>query len=181
MPKKKVKKAPVYLWTGPGWGKTTSALGVALRAMGHGYKVVILQWMKGWGERIGEYHVRKLLGPKLSKLYDIEQCGRKEWVNLKTPEKTDKALAKECLELAKKKAKQKPFLLVLDEINLAVAIGLISEKELIKFLDEVPPSVHVYLTGRRATPGLIKRADYVNHIVNTKGQKKLVGEEGIDY
>jgi len=56
MPKKKVK-APVYLWTGNGWGKTTSAFGVALRAMGHGKKVVILQWMKGWGDSVGEYRV----------------------------------------------------------------------------------------------------------------------------
>ena len=180
MPKKE-RKAPVYLWTGNGWGKTTSAFGVALRAMGHGYNVVILQWMKGWGDRIGEYRVRKLLGPKLSKLFEITQCGSKEWVNLQTPAKKDKDLAKKCLELARKKAKQNPFLLVLDEINLAVAIGLLPEKELLKFLDEVPPTVHVYLTGRRATPGLIKRADYVNEVMLRKGQKKLRGEKGIDY
>ncbi len=171
----------MYLWTGHGWGKTTSALGVALRAMGHGKKVVILQWMKGWGEKVGEYHVRKQLGPKLKKLYDITQCGRKEWVNLKVPAQTDKALAKKCLALAKKKAQQKPFLLILDEINLAVAVGLLSEKEVFAFLDSVPPEVHVYMTGRSATPGLRKRADFVNDISMRKGPKKLSGEEGIDY
>jgi cob(I)alamin adenosyltransferase len=170
-------KAPVYLWTGQGWGKTTSALGVALRAIGHGYTAVIIQFMKGWGDAIGEYRVRKQLGAK----YEIYQFGRKEWVNLKTPSKEDKALAKKALEFAKKKAKEKPFLLILDEINMACAIGLLKSKDVIKFLDEVPAKVHVYLTGRFATPELVQRADYVNEIVMIKGPKKLSGEKGIDY
>ena len=170
-------KAPVYLWTGQGWGKTTSSLGVALRAIGHGYNAVIIQFMKGRKNAIGEYKVRK----KLGKLFEIYQFGRKGWVNLKNPAKEDKALAKKALEFAKKKAKQKPFLLVLDEVNLACDIGLINPKEVIKFLDTVPSKVHVYLTGRNAPKELIKRADYVNEIVMKKGPKKLTGEKGIDY
>ena len=82
---------------------------------------------------------------------------------------------------AKKCLKKKPFLLILDEINLAVAIKLLDEKEVIRFLDKVPPKTHVYMTGRYATSGLKKRADYVNEIVMRKGPKKLIGEKGIDY
>jgi cob(I)alamin adenosyltransferase len=173
----KKTKAPVYLWTGNGWGKTTSSLGVALRAMGHGYRTVIVQFMKGWGDTVGEYKIRS----KLSPLYEIYQFGRKEWINLKKPAKVDKGLAKKALMFALQKAKQKPFLLVLDEINLACAIGLLKTEEVIKALDKIPPEVHVYLTGRYAPPELIWRADYANEIVQIKGPKKLKGEKGIDY
>jgi cob(I)alamin adenosyltransferase len=170
-------KAPVYLWTGPGWGKTTSALGAAIRSIGHGYKVTVIQFMKGRKDRIGEYHVRKKLGSK----YEIKQFGRPGFVKLSKPSSKDKELAKKGLEFAKKAAKKKPFMLVLDEINLAVAVGLLDEKEVIKFLDKVPSKTHVYLTGRKATAGLRKRADFVNEVIMRKGPKKLKGEKGIDY
>jgi cob(I)alamin adenosyltransferase len=170
-------KAPVYLWTGNGWGKTTSSLGVAMRAMGHGYKAVIVQFMKGWGDAVGEYNIRGKLAP----LYEIYQFGRKEWINLKKPASVDKALAKKALAFAAKKAKEKPFLLVLDEINLACAIGLVKTADVIKLCDSAPAGVHIYLTGRYAPPELLWRADYANEIVMVKGPKKLKGEKGIDY
>lgn len=145
--------------------------------MGHGYKTVIIQFMKGWGDAVGEYKIRKKLAP----LYEIHQFGSKEWINLKNPAKKDRDLAKQGLEFAKKKAKEKPFLLILDEINLACAVGLLKTKDVIAFLDTVPPEIHVYLTGRYASPELIWRADYVNEVVMIKGPKKIRGEKGIDY
>lgn len=172
-----MKKAPVYLWTGNGWGKSTSAFGAALRALGHGYKIIIVQFMKGRKDQIGEYRIRKIIGHE----YEIYQFGKKSFVNLRKPSAEDKQLAKHGLEAAKKLALERPFLLILDEINLAVAVGLLDEMEVIRFLDKVPPRTHVYLTGRFATKGLIKRADYVNEIDVIKGPKKLVGEKGIDY
>lgn len=175
--KKRSKKAPIYLWTGQGWGKTTSALGAALRCVGHGFKVVIVQFMKGRKDLIGEYKVREKLLPQ----YEIYQFGRKGWVNLRNPSKTDKKIAEKGLDFAEKKAKEGPFLLVLDELNLAVAVGLLSEEEVLKFLDNIPASVNVYMTGRSATPKLIARANYVNEVVMVKGPKKLRGEKGIDY
>ena len=170
------KRAPVYLWTGLGWGKTTSALGAAMRSVGHGFKVVIIQFMKGRKE-VGEYRIQTRLSPE----YELHQFGREGWVNLSKPSKRDKAMAEKGLAVARQAAKKKPFLLVLDEINLAVAIGLLDEKKVLKFLDEIPASVHVYMTGRYATPNLVLRADYVNEVVMVKGPKKLVGEPGIDY
>ncbi|MEM4263406.1 MAG: cob(I)yrinic acid a,c-diamide adenosyltransferase [Candidatus Woesearchaeota archaeon] len=170
-------KATIYLWTGHGWGKTTSALGAAMRAMGHGYKVVIVQFMKGWGEKVGEYRIRK----KLGRLYSITQFGREEWIDLKRPSEEDKKLAHAGLDYARKAAKKKPFMLILDEINLAVAIGLLDINEVLKFLDEIPPETTVYMTGRNAPAGLIKRADYVNEITMLKGPKNLEGKKGIDY
>ena len=82
---------------------------------------------------------------------------------------------------AYKAAKKKPFLLILDEINLAVKTKLLSEKDVIKFLNSVPAKTTVYLTGRGASAGLRKRANYVNEIRMIKGPKKLTGEKGIDY
>lgn len=169
-----MKKGNIYLWTGDGWGKTTSAIGAGIRCVGHGYKVVMIQFMKGrlTGEIKTISRLRNL---------SVKQFGRKGWVNLKKPSSADKRLALEGFEYAKKVAREKPFLLILDEINLAVAIGLLDEKEVVKFLDNIPSNVHVYLTGRRAAKGLVKRADYVNKIMMLKGPKKLIGEKGIDY
>ncbi|MBS3175778.1 cob(I)yrinic acid a,c-diamide adenosyltransferase [Candidatus Woesearchaeota archaeon] len=171
------KRAPVYLWTGMGWGKTTSALGAAMRCIGHGFKVIIIQFMKGMGDMIGEYKIRERLSPE----YEIYQFGRSGWVNLNKPSKIDKKIAEQGLAFAKKMAKRKPYLLFLDEINLAVACGLLDEKKVLKFLDQIPPKVHVYMTGRYATPRLMLRADYVNEVTMLKGPKKLAGEPGIDY
>lgn len=172
------KKENVYLWTGNGWGKTTSALGVALRAIGHNKKAIIIQFMKG-RKYIGEYKVRKRLEPN----YNIYQFGRQEFVNLKNPSKKDKELAEKGFEFAKKSLKKKPFLLILDEINVAAGIGLLKTKEIIKFLDSVPKEVTVYMTGRYAPKELISRADYVTEIKAVKypllNPKKV--KMGIDY
>lgn len=172
-----MKRAKVYLWTGNGWGKTTSALGAALRVLGHGYSVSVIQFMKGWGMRLGEYKIKRRLGSKFS----IQQFGTKKWVKLKKPGSRDIELAKKGLRAAHIAAKKKPFLLVLDEINLAVRIGLLKEKEVFDLLDRIDSKTTVYLTGRKATKGLIKRADYVNEIIMRKGPKKIKGEKGVDY
>ncbi len=168
-------KPAIYLWTGDGWGKTTSAIGAAIRAAGHGYKTEIVQFMKGRKYKIGEYRELKNI-----KNINIHQFGRMGWVNLRKPSKSDFILAKKGFEYAKKVDKKKPFLLILDEINIAVRIGLLAEKEVIDFLNKAK-SKHIYLTGRYATKGLIKTADFVNEIIVKKGPKKLIGERGIDY
>lgn len=168
-------KPAIYLWTGNGWGKTTSAIGAAIRAAGHGYKTEIIQFMKGRKYRIGEYRELK----KIKKI-NITQFGRTGWVNLRKPSKIDYVLAKEGFEYAKKADKKEPFLLILDEINLAVKIGLLNEKEVLNFLSKAK-SKHIYLTGRYATKELIKKADFVNEIIMKKGPKKLIGKKGIDF
>ena len=169
----------IYLWTGDGWGKTTSALGVSLRAIGNGHKVIIIQFMKGW-KNTGEYLIRGRLKPN----YNIYQFGRKEFVNLKKPSPKDKELARKGFEFAKQAVKKKPNLLILDEINIAVKIGLLDADEVIKFLDSIPKTTAVYLTGRYAPKKLVDRADYVTEIKAVKypaikkGQK---AKKGIDY
>lgn len=172
------KNNNIYLWTGNGWGKTTSALGVALRAVGHNKKVIIIQFMKG-RKHIGEYKVKCKLSPK----YQIYQFGTKEFIDMKNPSKKDKDLAKKGLEFAKKAIKSKPFLLILDEINIAASIGLIDKKEVLELLDSLPKETTVYMTGRYAPKEFIRRADYVTEIRSLKFPKGeiLKGKVGIDF
>lgn len=173
-----MKKGNIYLWTGHGGGKTTSALGVALRAVGHNKKVIIIQFMKGRKD-IGEYKAKGLLGNN----YNIYQFGSEGFIDLKNPSNDDKAKAREGFEFAKKAVKEKPFLLILDEINLAAAIGLINVKDIVSFLDKVPEEVNVYTTGREAPGELIDRADYVTLFTPVKYPKTdpKKSKQGIDY
>ena len=172
-----MKKNNIYLWTGHGWGKTTSALGVALRAVGHKKKVIMIQFMKG-RKNIGEFKAKARLKP----YFEMYQFGKMQFVNLKKPSESDKKRAQNAFSFAREVVKKRPFLLILDEINIAVAIGLLDVNEIIEFLDSIPKSITVYLTGRYAPKKLMQRADYVSEIKAIKhpplGKKAKIG---IDY
>ena len=170
------KKPLVYLWTGNGAGKTTSALGAALRALGHNHKVVIVQFMKGRKD-IGEYKIKK----KLGKNYEIVQFGRKGWVNLRKPAKEDKKMAEKALEYAEKAVRRKPNLLILDEVNLAAAIGLIPQKKILSIIEKADPKTAIYLIGRYAPKEFIDRADFANEVNVIKQRKKFPARKGIEY
>lgn len=168
----------IYLYTGEGAGKTTNALGLALRSLGHGHKVIIIQYMKG-RKNIGEYKFRKYL--KNSENYKIYQFGRPSFINLKNPDKKDIELANKGLEFIIKAIKQKPHLLILDEINIAAAYGLINVNEAIKIIKKVPKTIDIVMTGRKAPKEFIKLADYVNEILIIKMPKKFETKKGIQY
>ncbi|HDJ96721.1 MAG TPA: cob(I)yrinic acid a,c-diamide adenosyltransferase [Candidatus Aenigmarchaeota archaeon] len=173
-----MKRGFVYVYTGNGAGKTTAALGLALRAVGHKKKVIIAQFMKGRKD-IGEWKVRKRLEP----YYEIHQFGRKEFVNLKNPDKKDIELANKGLEFAKEALKRKPFLLILDEINIAAAFGLVDKKDVLKLLKNVPPTTTVVLTGRYAPKEFVEIADFVNEVKDVKHplRKGIPAIKGIQY
>jgi cob(I)alamin adenosyltransferase len=167
----------IYLYTGTGGGKTTNALGLALRSVGHGHKVVIIQFLKWW-KRTGEYKIRKRLKPE----YEIYQFCRKGWIGLKTLGKRDREIAKRGLEFAKKIVKEKkPNLLILDEINLALHCKLLDLGEVLSFLDQIPKKTDVVLTGRHAPKKLKERADFVNEIVDIKHPRRIPSTKGIQY
>src|SRR3989338_8986615 len=105
----------IYLFTGPGGGKTTNALGLALRSIGHDHKVVIIQFLKWW-KQTGEYKVQKKLEP----FYEIYQFGRKGWIGLDNLTSEDIDLVKKAMDFTSKIVEEKkPNLLILDELNLA--------------------------------------------------------------
>ena len=181
----------VYLYTGTGGGKTANALGLALRSVGHGKRVVIIQFFK-WREDIGEYLIKDRLAPN----YEIYQFGREAWLGEK--EKTeefagerfavecaksvDRELAGKALAFAEKiMLSKKPHLLVLDEVGLAAEWKLVSVKDVLKLLDKVPEETTVVMTGRLAPKELADRADFVNVVQQVKMPKDFKLTEGIQY
>ena len=167
----------IHLYTGDGEGKSTAALGLALRAIGHGKKVIVIEFMKGRKD-IGEVKVQNKLKP----YYEIYQFGRKEFVNLKNPDVIDIDLARKGLNFAKQMLKKKPFLLILEEINLAVHIGLLRIEDVLQFLKEVPKETNVILTGRKAPRELIQVADLVTEMKEIKHPyyRGVEGRKGLD-
>lgn len=166
----------IYLYTGDGAGKTTNALGLALRALGHGQKVLIIQFLK-WDRNTGE---AKFKHPN----YRLYQFGREGWHGFKNLTEEDKKLCQiglTTLNLTPKMSLFKPNLVILDEINLAAHLGLINEDEVFSIIKSYPENVNWVFTGRHATAKLIKGADFVNKIVQVKAPKEMVCEEGIQW
>jgi cob(I)alamin adenosyltransferase len=155
-------KGIVMLFTGDGKGKTTAAVGAAVRAAGHGAEVLIIQFMKGrlYGELAAVEKIDNLT---------IEQHGRDEFVDPKEPEKIDVELAERgwarALEAV---ASDPPSLLVLDEINVAVSFGLIPLDTVLEFIRNRPDGMDLILTGRYAHEELIEIADTVTEMREIK-------------
>jgi cob(I)alamin adenosyltransferase len=157
-------KGYIQVYTGKGKGKTTAALGIALRAMGHGLKTYIGQFLKG--QDYGELHSIQKLAPWIT----LEQFGRKGFIHVtKDPDQEDfdraKSGLKKCLEAM---LSGEYTVIILDEINVAIYFKLITEKEVHAFLDKKPPNIEVILTGRYAPDSLIERADLVTEMEEIK-------------
>jgi cob(I)alamin adenosyltransferase len=173
-----MRRGLIYLYTGEGEGKTTNALGMALRAVGHGYKVIIVQFMKG-RKFVGEYKIKERLAPE----YEIYQFGRKEFIDFRNPSPKDFELASEGLKFARKILKMKPRLLILDEINLAAHFNIVKKEEVLALLEEIPEETVVVLTGRRAPKEFIEKADLVTEMCFVKHpyEKGIEAQEGIEF
>jgi cob(I)alamin adenosyltransferase len=157
-------KGYIQVYTGNGKGKTTAALGLALRAAGHGFKTYFGQFLKG--QDYGELSAIQ----KLSPLITIEQFGRKGFIHVtENPDKEDIDRAQQGLRKCTKMMKSLKYsIIVLDEINVAVHFNLFSEKEIHDFLDEKPEHIEVILTGRYAPDSFIDRADLVTEMKEIK-------------
>jgi cob(I)alamin adenosyltransferase len=166
----------IYLYKGTGAGKTTNALGLALRSVGHNHKVIIIQFMKAHHDT-GEVKIAKKLKP----YYSIMPVGRKGWVNFKAPSQEDKAAVANGIALAYKALKAKPNLLVLDELALAAWGKLVSTKEVVRLLKSVPKKTNVVITGRYVPKELERHADFVNEVKEVRYPKKMVAIKGINW
>lgn len=157
-------KGYVQVYTGNGKGKTTAALGLALRAAGHGLRTYIGQFLKG--QDYGELAAVRLLSPFVT----IAQFGRKGFVHVtENPDEEDIHRARMGLEKCRRAMLSGNFaIIVLDEINVALHFCLVKEKDVQDFLDQRPAGVEVILTGRYAPASLLKRADLVTEMKDKK-------------
>jgi cob(I)alamin adenosyltransferase len=166
----------IQVYTGNGKGKTTAALGLALRAAGAGRTVFIGQFVKG-----REYSELKSLR-KISRIA-VEQFGRSCFVR-KAPTSADFACARKGFERIQEIIRTHSHnVIILDEINIAVHLKLLELKEMVAFLERVPDNVEVVLTGRHAHPAIIKIADLVSNIQEKKHylRRGIRARRGIEF
>jgi len=174
------RKGLILIHTGPGKGKTTAAMGTALRAVGNGMKVLMLQFIKGswhYGEldavtAFGENFVIRQMGRGFVKIGGAET----------DPE--DIRLVEAAWEEARAAIESGEWdMIVLDEINYAIGYGMLDPAKVAETLRHKPEMVHVILTGRNAHPMLVELADTVTEMREVKHayQKGILAQRGIEY
>lgn len=171
----------VIVYTGGGKGKTTAALGMALRALGHRKRVCMVQFIKGsW--KYGEMESSKMLEPD----FEMIAAG-KGFVGIiddKSPREDHEKIAGEAVRLASEKVRSGAYdIVILDEINYAIDLGLVPVSDVLKILDARPPGVSVVLTGNRAADQIVERADLVTEMREIKHpfKKGIRAKKGIDF
>ena len=170
----------IVVLTGNGKGKTTSALGMAVRAVGQGLKVAMLQFLKGsW--KYGELETVKRLAPDLT----IRPLGEGfVHVNPEDPDPKDVECARRAWEACKEALVSGDYgMLIFDEINVAISYGLLPVDEVVAALEQRPPELHVVLTGRDAHPRIVELADLVTEMTEIKHPyaSGLTARKGIEY
>lgn len=173
------------VYTGEGKGKTTAALGQALRAASQGKRVLFLQFMKG--QETGELKAIMKSGLPI----DIERFGRPVFLQAplgsppsRTGESLDMLLAHQGLEALEKNMKKGLYqLIILDEINIAMDFGLLEVQEVMRIIKRRPPDLCLILTGRNAPRQLLQAADSVTVLRELKHHYRSVGKpkKGIEF
>ncbi len=170
----------VMVYTGDGKGKTTAALGLALRQVGWERRVLFIQFMKGKGNVYGE----RIAAEKYLPLLEIEQLGREDFVDMADPAKVDKDLAKKAIQRALEALDSNVYdLIVLDEVNVAAACGLIDVEDVLDVLAKRPPHVDMVLTGRYCPESIMERADMVSEVKEVKHHynRGVQARKGIEF
>jgi cob(I)alamin adenosyltransferase len=174
----KLERGLIQVYTGNGKGKTSAAFGLALRAVGRGMRVFMIQFIKG-GFDYGELYVVDKL-PNLT----LKAFGQGKFVTEKPPGKEDIVLAGQALALAEETIKGGRYdVVILDEVNVALSLKLISLEKVLRLIKEKPKHVELVLTGRDAPEEIIEAADLVTEMREIKHpyKKGLPARKGIEY
>lgn len=172
----------IIVYTGNGKGKTTAALGLALRAVGWGKRVLIVQFLKK--QETGEARLLNTINLKLKTKIKFEQYGTKTFVNAKHLRPVDYKEAKKGLDSIKYSVLSLKYdLIIADEINAAVKFGLIKLEDVLQIMKDKPKKLDLVLTGRWARPELVEGADLATEFteVSHPFQKGKKARKGIDY
>ena len=173
----------IQVYTGNGKGKTTASLGLAMRALGRGWKVLIVMFTKG-GNDYGELVSFANLCPDYKDNVKIVQAGLDRIVYSSNVTEEDRKHAQEGWKTAKAAIKQDEYqLIILDEANIALDLGLISLDDMLDTLKNKPDKMEIVLTGRNAKPEIIEIAHLVSEIKPVKHywDKGVVARKGIEY
>jgi cob(I)alamin adenosyltransferase len=175
------KKGLIIVLTGPGKGKTTAALGTALRGVGQGLKVLMVQFIKGsW--HYGELDAAQMLGEERFKILPMGRGFVK--VGAEKPDPEDVRLVEEAWRLASEKIASGEYdLVILDEINYAMHYRMLDPAAVVRVLKGKPEMVHVILTGRSAPASIVECADLVTEMREVKHpyHQGIPAQRGIEY
>ncbi|HOP07182.1 MAG TPA: cob(I)yrinic acid a,c-diamide adenosyltransferase [candidate division Zixibacteria bacterium] len=175
------KKGLLVVYTGNGKGKTTAALGMCVRAVGYDWRICLIQFVKGsW--KYGELKGVKRLEPNLE-LYTVGE-GFVGIVDDQKEFSEHREAARKGVALAIEKIKSGDYqLVILDELNVAMDLGLVTDEELEQILDARSPEQHLVITGRGMTDELKERADLITEMGEIKHpyQKGILAQKGIDW
>ncbi|MCS7030625.1 MAG: cob(I)yrinic acid a,c-diamide adenosyltransferase [Gloeomargarita sp. SKYG116] len=173
------QKGLVIIYTGDGKGKTTAALGMVLRSLGHGYRVAVVQFIKGAWEpaerRVLEHWSDQIRWHALGEGFTWET---QDW-------ERDRQCAQNAWQVACEYLRNPNYYLtVLDEVNVALRLGYLEVEQVLRELQQKPAHTHVVLTGRGAPPALIDYADLVTEMTLLKHPFRSQGikaQPGIEY
>jgi cob(I)alamin adenosyltransferase len=173
----------IQVYTGDGKGKTTASLGLAMRALGRCWKVLIIMFTKG-GNDYGELNSFTELSPTISDNLKIVQAGLDRVIYKDNQNIQDEQEIKKGWELAKKAIKNHEYqLIILDEANIAIDMGILDVDEVVETLQNKPEEMEIVLTGRNAHPKIVEIAHLVSEIKPVKHywDTGIVARKGIEY
>ncbi len=175
------KDGLVIVYSGNGKGKTTAALGMALRAVGHNYKICMIQFIKGsW--HYGEIDSSRRLEPE----FELIAIG-KGFVGIlddKHSKEEHKKIANEAIKICKEKIQSGKYnIIILDEVNYAINLGLIDIDVVLDLIKSKPPELNLVLTGNHVKTKIIEAADLVTEMKQVKHpfQLGIKAKKGIDF
>jgi cob(I)alamin adenosyltransferase len=174
----KSEKRVSHVYTGNGKGKTSAAIGLAVRALGRGWKVLMIQFLKS-ESCSGENTAFKKM-----ENFKCVQFGSPKFIKKGQIRPIDLRLAQKGFEMAENAVRKREWdMVILDEIILAVDFDLIPSEQLLGLMKDKPDSVELVLTGRNATPRLMEAADLVSEIKEIKHpyRKGIPARKGVEY
>ena len=177
------KHGYIQVYTGDGKGKTTASLGLCMRALGRNWKVLLVMFTKG-GDNYGELISFKKLSQEINNNLTIHQAGLDRIVYSNNVNSNDKTEIQKGWHVVKDAIKNNSYnLIIMDEANIAIDLGLIDLQDVVQTLKNKPDEMEIVLTGRNAKPEIIEIAHLVSKIEPIKHywDTGVVAREGIEY